>query len=155
MRHVLPVLAICLLLAGCFTPDGGRDAGDGADANASAAEGADADAMADLEPEPVAMSFFERPAVGVPPTTMGITPASLDLQEDKPYLLQLTNDGQAPHDLVIEGLDVDTDTFGPGDTLEVEILPQEKGEYAYYCSVGGDGPAGHRAQGMEGVLTVA
>lgn len=146
---VAPLLA-ALLLAGCAANDAEE-----APPAANETDDDDADMGLDIEPEPVAISLFERPAVGVPPTTMGISPATLSWMEDKPYLLQITNDGQSPHDLVIEGLDADTDTIASGDTLDLEVIPQERGEYAYYCSVGGDGPSGHRAQGMQGTLTVA
>lgn len=147
----LALVVAAILLAGCAAndteappPADGAPDDDQADGN-----------MGAFAPEPVSISLFERPAVGVPPTTMGISPATLSWMEDKPYLLQITNDGEAPHDLVIAGLDVDTDTIAPDDTLEVKVIPQDRGEYDYYCSVGGDGPSGHRAQGMRGTLTVA
>lgn len=146
--HSTSALLLSLALAGCATNDPGAP-----DANVTPTPPSPFDL--DITPENVTLSFFEAPGVGVPPTTMGISPATLELMEDKPYLLVLTNDGQAPHNLVIEGLDVDTETFGPGETLEVELLPQERGEYVMYCAVGGDGPTGHRAQGMEGTVTVA
>jgi uncharacterized cupredoxin-like copper-binding protein len=62
----------------------------------------------------------------------------------------VSNDGQVPHALEIEGKGVEeeTDVLQGGDkaTLEVDLKP---GEYEWYCPVGN-----HRQQGMEGKLTV-
>jgi plastocyanin len=61
----------------------------------------------------------------------------------------LTNEGSIEHNVVIEELgDEKILDAAPGqtDSAEVEL---EAGEYTYYCDV-----AGHRAQGMEGTLTV-
>jgi plastocyanin len=65
--------------------------------------------------------------------------------------LTLFSTGQFPHDFTIEGhedLAVDFPEDGSEVTWEVPAdLPP--GEYVFYCSVGN-----HRAQGMEGVITV-
>ena len=65
--------------------------------------------------------------------------------------IEVTNEGSASHDLVVErdGNDVaGTDLIAPGGsaTLTVELEP---GEYVFYCSV-----ANHRAMGMEVAVTV-
>ena len=101
------------------------------------------------------LSLVERPAVGVPPMTMGIDPARLELMEDQPVKLTVTNAGQASHSLTIEGLDVATDTIGPGESVIVEFVPQEKGTYKMLCPIGGSSPAGHEMQGMVGEVVVA
>ncbi|HEX2075056.1 MAG TPA: plastocyanin/azurin family copper-binding protein [Geodermatophilus sp.] len=67
------------------------------------------------------------------------------------YTFEVTNGGQATHDLVVErdGNDVAaTERFAPGGsgTLTVDLQP---GEYVFYCSVGN-----HRAMGMEVPVTV-
>lgn len=67
--------------------------------------------------------------------------------------LVVTNEGTEAHGLVIEGQGVFFELpapLAPGDTtiLSADLPP---GEYAVYCPVG-DGE--HRAQGMEGTLTV-
>ena len=63
---------------------------------------------------------------------------------------RLTNDGQAPHALEVEGRGVEEETrvINPGqqDTLTVDRKP---GRYELYCPVGN-----HRQMGMEGTLTV-
>ncbi|SDF08148.1 Plastocyanin [Blastococcus aurantiacus] len=68
------------------------------------------------------------------------------------YEFEVTNDGGASHDLVVErdGEDVAaTEVLSPGggETLAVTLEP---GEYVFYCSVGG-----HRSMGMEITVTVA
>jgi len=67
------------------------------------------------------------------------------------YTFELTNDGDASHDLVIErdGEDVAaTEVIRPGATASVTVA-LEPGEYVFYCSVGN-----HRAMGMEVPVTV-
>ncbi len=68
------------------------------------------------------------------------------------YEIEVVNEGDATHDLVVErdGEDVAaSDQIGPGEssTFEVDLEP---GEYVFYCSV-----ANHRAMGMEVTVTVA
>ncbi len=62
----------------------------------------------------------------------------------------LTNDGNAPHALEIEGngVEEETDTIDPGDSTELTV-DLEDGTYEMYCPVDG-----HRERGMEGTLTV-
>jgi uncharacterized cupredoxin-like copper-binding protein len=63
----------------------------------------------------------------------------------------VSNDGQSPHNLEVEGngieeeLESDLDAGETG-TLAVELEP---GEYEWYCPVGN-----HADLGMEGTLTV-
>jgi len=68
------------------------------------------------------------------------------------YEFEVTNDGDASHDLVVEqdGEDVAaTEVLSPGgsETLAVTLEP---GEYVFYCSVGS-----HRSMGMEITVTVS
>jgi uncharacterized cupredoxin-like copper-binding protein len=79
----------------------------------------------------------------------------IELSEDSlaagSYSFEVTNDGSATHDFVVErdGSDVaQTDTIAPGasTTLTVDLEP---GEYVFYCSI-----ANHRAMGMEVTVTV-
>ena len=67
------------------------------------------------------------------------------------YTVQVVNDGNATHDLVVEqgGNDIaKSDSIGPGDTttLTVDLKP---GQYVFYCSIGN-----HRSMGMEKTVTV-
>lgn len=139
------LLAAALLLAGCTSPDD-------APADATNETGSGDAPMA----RAAALSLFDRsPGVGVPPTTMGIDPAVLELAVGQFVNLTVTNDGNTGHDLVIEGLDVATETIPPGGSTSVEFTPIEAGSYRMYCSIGGDGPVGHDAQGMHGEVVVS
>ncbi len=66
--------------------------------------------------------------------------------------IKLTN-SKGTHNFVIDELEVESDTTQAGEETQVTIeIPQgtEPGtEYAFYCSIGN-----HRAQGMEGTLTI-
>ncbi len=68
------------------------------------------------------------------------------------YAIEVTNDGSASHDLVIEDADgsevAASEIMPPGQsgTVEVDLVP---GEYVFYCSVGN-----HRGMGMELAVTV-
>lgn len=66
------------------------------------------------------------------------------------YSFDVSNDGDAPHALEIEGQGIDETTktleAGQRETLTVD-LPE--GTYTFYCPVGN-----HRAQGMETTVTV-
>ena len=64
---------------------------------------------------------------------------------------ELTNDGQAPHNLEVEGNGVEEELpndLAPGDSGELSV-DLEPGDYTMYCPVGD-----HREQGMEGTVTV-
>jgi plastocyanin len=57
---------------------------------------------------------------------------------------------QGMHDFVIDELNVKTEILKTPNAEEtVEFVADKKGTFKYYCSV-----PGHRAQGMEGILTV-
>jgi plastocyanin len=65
-----------------------------------------------------------------------------------PVEITYTPDGAQPHTMLVEGC---TEKFsvtagGDSDTLVLDLKP---GEYTIWCDV-----SGHRAQGMEGTLTV-
>jgi uncharacterized cupredoxin-like copper-binding protein len=67
------------------------------------------------------------------------------------YTFEVSNDGNAPHDLVVEGNGVEKGTpeIAPGDNgeLKVELKP---GTYEFYCSV-----PGHKQLGMDVKVTVS
>ena len=64
----------------------------------------------------------------------------------------VTNAGQAPHALEVEGPhgEVETDTIEPGRTATLRADLSEPGRYVWYCPVGD-----HERRGMRGRITVA
>lgn len=67
------------------------------------------------------------------------------------YTFELRNDGASPHDLVIEGPDVDnarTPVIAPDERAQVDVT-LEPGTYKLYCSV-----PGHEDLGMVAEITV-
>ena len=60
--------------------------------------------------------------------------------------VEVTNDGQAPHTVTIEGADIN-EAVEPGQSTSV-TFDLEPGEYTMYCEY-------HRDAGMEGTLTVS
>jgi plastocyanin len=120
---VLLVVALALLAAGCGGGDGEGD------------DGATGDAAAQT--------------IQVSATDFQFDPADLTADAGE-ISFELTNDGEAPHALEIEGNGVEeaSDTIDPGasTTLTVEL---EDGTYEIYCPVGD-----HADRGMVGTLTV-
>ncbi|SFL33336.1 cupredoxin domain-containing protein [Geodermatophilus ruber] len=67
------------------------------------------------------------------------------------YSVEVTNEGSATHDLVVErdGQEVAaTDSIAPGQSATLTVT-LEPGDYVFYCSIGN-----HRAMGMEAPVTV-
>ena len=77
-------------------------------------------------------------------STLGAKPGTVTITMTNPKADQL------PHGIAIEGKGVDKDgtIVQPGGTSTVSVA-LKPGKYTYYCPVGN-----HRAQGMEGTLTV-
>jgi uncharacterized cupredoxin-like copper-binding protein len=80
-----------------------------------------------------------------------IEPKDAEIQAGKTRIF-VSNDGQFPHDLMIEvpgGSEVKTPVFSPGEgpqTLDVDLAA---GTYRWICTVGD-----HAERGMQGELTV-
>ena len=64
----------------------------------------------------------------------------------------VTNDGQVPHALEVEGPDgeAETDTIEPGKSDDLKVDLGKAGTYEWYCPIGN-----HKEQGMKGEITVA
>jgi plastocyanin len=122
---VLLVVALALLAAGCGGGDGEGEGDDVATGDAAAQ------------------------TIQVSATDFQFDPADLTADAGE-ISFELTNDGEAPHALEIEGNGVEeaSDTIDPGasTTLTVEL---EDGTYEIYCPVGD-----HADRGMVGTLTV-
>ena len=78
-------------------------------------------------------------------------PSEITARPGERLRIIFVNAGMAPHNLAIEGLDVTTQTIGPGQQSAVEFTVPAEGEYpmTVFCSV-----PGHREQGMVGTLIV-
>lgn len=144
-----------VVLSGCSSDDGGATTGA---APASTSESSPSPAPSST-PAPYGSST---PGSSAPAdAAAGVVPVAaqdfaFELQATSlsagEQTFELTNNGNASHDLVIErdGEDVAaTEIVGPGQTASVTAT-LEPGEYVIYCSVGN-----HRAMGMEVTVTVS
>ena len=108
-----------------------------------------APAPAQTQPETQADTAGGGEATAVSLTDFAIDPANPTTKAGR-VTFSVTNDGQAPHALEVEGNGIEEETEvlngGEADELAVELQP---GEYKWYCPVGD-----HAAQGMAGTLTV-
>jgi plastocyanin len=75
-------------------------------------------------------------------------PPDPTIEEDGQVSIELTNDGEFPHAMTIEETGDSSEEVqgGQSTTLEADL---DSGEYTIFCPVGD-----HRAQGMEGTLSV-
>ncbi len=76
-------------------------------------------------------------------------PSTVSVAKGVPVKIILTNDGTAPHNLTIDGLNIATKTISPGESDSITFTPTENGTFSFYCSVGS-----HKALGMKGTLIV-
>ena len=127
MRRLLPLTVILLAVlvsAGCGSDGDGETGGD------TAAAGGE--------------------SVALTATEFKFDPADVTVDAAGKVTFTVSNDGQQPHALEVEGngVEEETDSIAAGDsgTLTVDLEP---GEYEFYCPIDG-----HREQGMEGKLVV-
>jgi plastocyanin len=83
-------------------------------------------------------------------TEFAFDPADVSVDEAGETTFTVSNEGEFPHALEIEGngIEEETEELGPGDSGSVTV-DLEPGEYELYCPVGD-----HREQGMVGTLVV-
>jgi uncharacterized cupredoxin-like copper-binding protein len=88
--------------------------------------------------------------IDVSATEFAFDPSTVSVDAAGTVTIHLTNDGEAPHALEIEGngIEEETDTIGPGESADLTV-DLTAGDYVIYCPVDD-----HRGQGMEGTLTV-
>ena len=68
-----------------------------------------------------------------------------DFSADAGTQLEVTNDGEAPHNITIEGTGIDEDVeAGASTTVSMDLDP---GSYTMFCEF-------HRGAGMEGIVTI-
>lgn len=92
----------------------------------------------------------------VPPSPMlyTLSPAKLELHVGMPVNLTLKNDGQGPHDLVIEGIEgAKVESVDGGASKSVLFTPTEAGTFQMYCTLGAE-PLDHQSNGMAGEVEV-
>lgn len=79
------------------------------------------------------------------------SPSEIRVGKGERVRIEFRNAGSAPHNFVIEGLDVRTSVIRGGASETVEFVPPDPGSYpmTFFCSV-----PGHREAGMEGVIVV-
>ena len=77
------------------------------------------------------------------------SPSSISAKKGEKVKLTFTNNGNLPHNLVINELGVFTKTIAPGQIDSIEFTAETDGSLEFYCSIGN-----HRTQGMEGTLEV-
>jgi plastocyanin len=83
-------------------------------------------------------------------TEFAFDPADVSVDEAGETTFTVSNEGEFPHALEIEGngIEEETEELGPGESGSVTV-DLEPGEYELYCPVGD-----HREQGMVGTLVV-
>lgn len=145
--RTLLLVALALVVAGCAQP-----AADDSTATTTTPVTTTPDAMG-TQPMAVKVEVGEGDA-SVPPKLYSLTPKKLELHVGMPVNLTFQNNGQAPHDLVIEGLDVKIASVDGGESATVEFTPMEAGTYKMYCSLG-TSPADHASNGMSGEVVVS
>jgi plastocyanin len=142
MRGVAVLTFGCVALTAC--------GGNGSDAGATSSTDSAAGSTA-------ASSSAAAPSGSTQGQAITATEADFSISVDEDtltagsYTVEVVNNGNASHDLVIQQGDNDiakSDSIGPGDTttLTVDLQP---GEYVFYCSIGN-----HRQMGMEKTVTV-
>jgi plastocyanin len=122
----LPVIAGCLLAAGC----GGY--GKSKSATEKAAVG-----------PPLA-------TIRISETEFRLTPSTIHLNKAGVYTFEVTNKGTVTHALEVEseGAESETPNIPPGETKTLTIRLTAGTRYELYCPIDG-----HEAKGMKGLLT--
>ena len=89
-------------------------------------------------------------AVELAATEFAFEPAEVSVDEAGEATFTVSNDGQAPHALALDGngVEEETGTISPGESASLTV-DLEPGEYELYCPVGD-----HRDQGIAGTLVV-
>lgn len=77
------------------------------------------------------------------------TPSTIRLKKGENVKLTFVNNGQVPHDFVVDELGLKTKTLQPGQSEIINFKASQTGNFSFYCSVGG-----HRQAGMEGKIEI-
>lgn len=85
--------------------------------------------------------------VSVKAFSFGFSPSTIKLTKDQRVTLELTSLDVA-HTFTVDNLGIDMKVQG-GETISIEYVPKEVGEFEFYCSV-----PGHKEAGMVGTIMV-
>lgn len=151
-RRAAPlVLALGLVVSGCSSDEEAAPEAAAPASSAEASSSAPSAAPSSSAPASSAPAEAEAETVQVTEGEMFI-----ELSEDSyaagEYTFEVVNEGNMPHDFVVErdGADVAaTEVLQPGQSATLTVALEE-GDYVFYCSVGA-----HRAAGMETPVTVS
>ena len=152
-RAAALVLALGIgLLAGCSSDDEATSTADAAPSSTAEAAPSSSAEAGSSTPAPASSSPAEAES-----ETVAVTEGEMyiELSEDSyasgSYTFEVVNEGDMPHDFVVErdGEDVAaTEVLQPGQSATLTVTLEE-GDYVVYCSVGA-----HRAAGMETPIAV-
>ena len=77
------------------------------------------------------------------------SPSSLSVKKGEKVKITFTNNGNLPHNLVIDELGVSTKTIASGKSDTIEFTADGDADLVFYCSIGN-----HKNLGMEGTIEV-
>lgn len=77
------------------------------------------------------------------------TPSTVSVSKGQAVKINFTNQGTTTHNMVIQGLNVQTKSIQPGESDSVTFTPVTPGTYTFYCSIDS-----HRSLGLTGTLEV-
>ncbi|MDO8601189.1 MAG: cupredoxin domain-containing protein [bacterium] len=82
-------------------------------------------------------------------TDFAFNPSEITAKAGEKVKIIFQNNGNASHNLVVEGLGIGTKTIGFGKTDAIEFTSPTPGTYSFFCSI-----PGHKAAGMTGSLII-
>lgn len=100
-------------------------------------------------PAPTQVPVSEVKEINVVGTEFSFNPSSISVKAGEKVKIIFKNNGGAPHNLMVEGLNVGTKTISGGQQDMIEFTVPSSGTYTFFCSV-----PGHRVSGMEGDLKI-
>ena len=77
------------------------------------------------------------------------TPSSISVKKGEKVRITFTNNGNLPHNLVIDELALSTKTIVSGKSDMIEFTAEGDADLEFYCSIGN-----HRNLGMQGELKI-
>jgi plastocyanin len=89
--------------------------------------------------------------ISITETEYKLSPSAVTVDKAGTYEFKAANNGSVTHALEVEGNGVEEETgdIAPGESKTLKVTFKKTGSFEIYCPVDG-----HRAQGMEGTVTV-